>query len=346
MRRDYDIIYLTNTPSFYKINLCNEIGKSRKLLLVLYGYGDEAVNKNITADSNFNFEHVFLWNGNSAKRNKLTSFLKLWRLMISISYKKVLFSGWFVPEYNLFALFSPKRKNCMLCESTIYESSVSGIKGIIKKAIINRCSIALPSGMAHKAIFDAIGYKGEIRLTGGVGIFNKPPRNMETVKNVIPKRFLYVGRLVECKNLKFLIEMFNKNGKPLTVAGKGPLESELKSMAKENIKFIGFVDNDKLPEVYKAHDIFILPSRTETWGLVVEEAVYWGIPVITSDRVGCSNEMVIESNIGCTFKLDDKEDFDRAIRHVEENYNMYRENALKYDFDIRDKKQIETYTNL
>lgn len=345
MKGQYDIVYLTNTPSFYKINLCNEIGKKKRLLLVLYGYGEEAVNKELGDSSSYNFDYAFLWGGNSADRNMLKTFFRLCRLMHSISYGKILFSGWFVPEYNIFAMLSPKRKNCMLCESTIYESSISGIKGFIKKTIINRCSIALPSGVAHKAIFDSIGYKGKIKITGGVGIFNKAPRNIENRPNN-PKRFLYVGRLIECKNLRFLIERFNQNGKSLTIAGKGPLEKELKELAKENIKFIGFIANEKLPDVYKAHDIFILPSRTETWGLVVEEAIYWGLPVITSDRVGCSNEMVIEPNTGCTFKLDNKDDFDRTIRQVEENYNIYRENTLKYDFDIRDKKQVEAYTTL
>lgn len=345
MKKQYDIVYLTNTPSFYKVNLCNEIGKSKKLLLVLYGYGEEAVNKTLENNISYNFEYRFLWNGDSSKRSKLKTFILLWKLMRSISCKKILFSGWFVPEYNLYALISSKSKNCMLCESTIYESSVSGIKGFIKKTIINRCSIALPSGIAHKAIFDSIAYKGKIKITGGVGIFNKAPRNINNKSNN-PKRFLYVGRLIECKNLRFLIERFNENGKSLTIAGKGPFEKELKELAKENIEFIGFIANEKLPEVYKAHDIFVLPSRTETWGVVVEEAIYWGLPVITSDRVGCSNEMVVEPNTGCTFKLDDKDDFVRTIRQVEENYNMYRENALKYDFDIRDKKQIETYTNL
>lgn len=345
MRKHYDIVYLTNTPSFYKVNLCNEIGKNRKLLLVLYGYGEEAVNRILENNISYNFEYIFLWDGDSAKRNKMKTFIKLCNLMHTISCDKIIYEGWYVPEYNLYALMSPKNKNCMLCESTIYESSVSGIKGYIKKAIINRCSIALPSGSAHKAIFDSIGYKGKINITGGVGIFNKVPRNIENKPNNL-KRFLYVGRLIECKNLRFLIERFNENGKSLTIAGKGPLEKELKELAKGNIKFIGFIANEKLPDVYKTHDIFILPSLTETWGLVVEEAIYWGLPVITSDRVGCSNEMVIEQNTGCTFKLDNKDDFERAIRQVEENYNIYRENALNYDFDTRDKKQVEAYTTL
>ena len=60
MKKQYDIVYLTNTPSFYKINLCNEIGKKKKLLLVLYGYGEEAVNKTLENNISYNFEYRFL----------------------------------------------------------------------------------------------------------------------------------------------------------------------------------------------------------------------------------------------------------------------------------------------
>ena len=266
--------------------------------------------------------------------------IKLVKLLSKIRYNKLLFSGWFVPEYSIYAFISPKSKNCMLCESTIYESNITGLRGFIKQAIINRCSSALPSGVAHKAIFDAMGFKGDIHITGGVGIFHKPERIVEKDKNSTEKRYLYVGRLIPCKNLEFLIERFNENGKPLTFVGKGELESKLKAMAKENISFMGFVENDKLPEVYKEHDVFILPSRSETWGLVVEESIYWGLPVITSDRVGCCNEMVIEPKTGVTFELDNKDSFNSAINNIEKNYKQYRDNALAFNFEERDKKQI------
>ena len=343
MKTHYDIVYLTNTPSFYKVNLCNEVAKNKSLLLVFYGYGDEAVNTALKNSNEYNFDYTFLWEGNSAKRNKFSCFKKLIKLMKQIDCNKIIYEGWFVPEYILYSFISPKRKNCMLCESTIYESNISGLRGFVKRAIINRCSTALPSGVAHKAIFDAIGFKGDIHITGGVGIFHKPERVIEKEKDSTEKKYLYVGRLISCKNLEFLIERFNENGKPLTIVGKGELENKLKEMAKGNITFAGFVENSKLPEVYKAHDVFVLPSRTETWGLVVEEAIYWGLPVITSNRVGCSNEMVITPQTGVIFELDNKDSFNNAINNIENNYKLYRNNALAFDFDERDRNQIEAY---
>lgn len=57
MNTHYDFVYLTNTPSFYKLNLCNEIAKTHSLLLILYGYGSEAVNKELKASGNYKFDY-------------------------------------------------------------------------------------------------------------------------------------------------------------------------------------------------------------------------------------------------------------------------------------------------
>ena len=336
----YDIVFLTGTPSFYKTNLFNCVANERNVLVIYCGYYNGAENSTEEELNKNKFDYIFLDKGDIEKRNKTKCFFKLLSALKGIEYKKIIHEGWYIPEYVLHLFISPKYKNATMCESTIYESNISGLRGFIKRAIINQCSTALPSGVAHKAIFDAIGFNGDIHITGGVGIFHKPERVVEKEKETNEKKYLYVGRLISCKNLEFLIERFNENGKPLTVVGKGELESKLKAMAKENITFKGFVENSKLPEVYKAHDVFILPSRTETWGLVVEEAIYWGLPIITSDRVGCSNEMVITPNTGVTFELDNKDSFNDAINEIESNYKLYRNNALAFDFEERDKKQI------
>ena len=339
----YDTVFLTGTPSFYKTNLFNCIANERKVLVIYCGYYKGAENSTEEELNKNKFDYIFLNKEDIEKRSKLKCFLKLISALKGIKYKKIIHEGWYIPEYVLHSFITPKFKNATMCESAIYESNISGLRGFIKRAIINRCSTALPSGVAHKAIFDAMKFNGDIHITGGVGIFHKPERVVEKDNETDKKKYLYVGRLIPCKNLEFLIERFNENGKPLTIVGKGELETKLKAMAKENISFAGFVENSKLPEVYKAHDVFILPSRTETWGLVIEEAIYWGLPVITSDRVGCSNEMVIAPKTGIIFELDNIDSVNNAINNIESNYKLYRNNALAFDFEERDKKQIEAY---
>ena len=344
MKKEYDFVYLTNTPSFYKLNLCNEIAQTHSLLLVLYGYGSEAVNKVLEASNDFDFDYYFLKKGDSNKRNFLYVFMRLLKLMRCIRCRKVLYAGWLAPEYNLYAFLSPKYRNVMVCESSILDVSMTGLSGWVKRKIINRMSAVLPSGKPHAQLFDKIGFKGEKHITGSVGIFYKPERKLKEIHT--PLRYLYVGRLVAVKNVELLIDEFNRNGKPLTIVGNGILETKLKDKAKSNISFAGFIENEKLGEVYQAHDAFILPSYYEPWGLVVEEALYWGLPVIVSNRVGSSIDMVKDINSGVIFDSSNIESLHQAITEMKIHFNEYYDNVRKIDWVQRDKNQVRAYDSL
>lgn len=346
MRESYDFVYLTNTPSFYKLNLCNEIAKKYSVLLVLYGYGSEAVNTFLNEDTQTKCDYVFLYAGDANKRNKLLVFIRLLKLMRSITCKKIIYSGWMAPEYNLYSFVSSKEKNVLVCESSILDVSFNGVAGKIKRAIINRMSIALPSGKLHDQLFQSIGFKGRRIITGSVGLFNKNPFLTLQKKRHQPLRYLYVGRLVDVKNVLLLIEEFNKNGKPLTIVGNGYLEKDLKQRAEKNISFTGFIENTQLGRIYQSHDVFILPSYSETWGLVVEEAIYWGLPVIVSDRVGCSVDMVQELGTGIIFKSKDISSLHAAIEYMEVHYDKFYQAVTAVNWTQRDKLQVEAYTRL
>lgn len=345
MKKYYDFIYLTNTPSFYKVNLCREIGKQYSILLVLYGYGQEAVNTTLDDNGSTHFDHIFLNTGDAGVRNKWTVFIKLINLMRHVECRKILYSGWFAIEYNIFAFLSPKEKNVMICESSIFDVSLAGFKGLIKRCIINRMGAALPSGIPHKQLFDKIGFKGALNITGSVGIFNKGKREF-AYKTQGELKYIYVGRLVDAKNVSLLIDVFNRNKKPLTIVGQGPLEKELKHKAGNNIRFIGFIENEKLGAVYKEHDVFILPSKYEPWGLVVEEALYWGLPVIVSNKVGSSIDMVEKLGTGIIFESENENSLHSSIVQMEQNLNQYRLNVEKINWEERDKEQIKAYTSL
>lgn len=346
MNKKYDFVFLTNTPSFYKINLCNQIALTHTILLVFYGYDTAAVNIRMNSKADYRFDYIFLHDGFSSDRNKFLTFWRLICLLCRVQYKKIFYSGWFAPEYNLMAFFTPKKKNCIICESSPLESHFTGLKGLVKKAIISRMGTALPSGEPHGEIFRMVNFTGRIVYTGGVGIFNKLPRELSSAAHSGEKKYIYVGRLIDCKNVRFLIEVFNHLQKPLTIVGNGELSDELHTIAKSNITFLGFVDNKKLSSVYKAHDVFVLPSKSEPWGLVVEEAIYWGLPVIVSNNVGSGCDMVKRLQTGCVFNYNDEGDLIRAIQDVELHYETYRNNVLRVDFNERDKKQVEAYTHL
>lgn len=346
MKPSYDYVYLTNTPSFYKLNLCQRLGEEGlKGLLVFYGYGAEAVNTELNDPARWNFDFRFLNDGDSNTRSRFATFRALLKLMRGIKARNVIYSGWLSPEYNLYSFLSRRRRNVMTVESTIYESSVNGMKGWLKRLIVGRMSRALPSGAPHFELLSRLGFSGESSLTGSVGIFHKPGR--PTLPHV-PKgecRYLYVGRLIECKNLEFLVEEFVKSGKRLTIAGDGHLRSRLEEIANgcDNIEFVGFVDNSLIQELYSRHDIFVLPSSSETWGMVVEEALYAGLPVIVSDRVGSGSEMVDALRSGIRFRLGDSEDFQHVCDNVEKNYAKFASSVAAIDFDRRERQQLDAY---
>ena len=140
-----------------------------------------------------------------------------------------------------------------------------------------------------------------------------------------------------------LIDAFNELNEPLSIVGTGPLEKKLRSRAKDNISFLGYISNKDLYEVYIDNSIFILPSKAEPWGLVVDEALYYGLPVIVSDKVGCKGELVSGLNTGLIFKFNDQEDLKNKIKEMKEEFEKYVNNIERLDFDERDMIQVDAY---
>lgn len=346
MNREYDFVFLTNTPSFYKLNLCNELARRHSLLLVLLGYGEEAVNERIEdGDARYRFDTVFLHRGNLHRRNRILVFLRLLSLMRRIRARRILFSGWFVPEFNLFSFLSPREKNVVICESSVLDSPMYGWRGVLKRSIIRRMSAALASGIPHAELFRQLRFAGRILTTGGVGLFRavSAPLQKNPINTRRPLRYLFVGRLIAAKNVLSLAEHFRRCGKQLTIVGSGVLEEQLRAIATPNIRLMGFVPNEQLPEIYRSHDVFILPSLYEPWGLVVEEALYHGLPVIAGNRVGCAADLIIPGRTGEICPPDNPED---AIRRIESRYADYKKGVAAINWQQRKEQQLQAYSRL
>lgn len=339
------MVFVTNCPAFYKINLFNAIAGKAKVLAIFIGVSKEVViDRDFARQVRFNFVQL----GQTAieNRKRLNIFGRLFRTVRKLRYKYIVYDGYDMPEVVAMMFLTRKSKNCLICESSVFESCLTGIKGMLKRLILKRISIGFPCGELQARIFTELGFKGKIRKTYGVGIFEKGCRPDKPKELPALFRYVFVGRLVPVKNIELLIEVFNKNGKPLTIIGTGFLEQELRKKANENIRFAGFIPNKELYKEYTKYDVFILPSCSETWGLVVEEAIYYGLPVIVSSVVGCLVEMVQEPETGIVFKSNDAGALDEAILQMERNYSFYKENAEHFSFEKRDEQQVKAYTEL
>ncbi|WP_225464659.1 glycosyltransferase family 4 protein [Vibrio vulnificus] len=336
--KKYNKLIITNIISFYKVNLYNKLNEKERIKVIFISSGSRIREGDFSGDL-MTFDHVVLNESYFESRNKISTFFKLVKEIFRFDYEFILFSGWEIVEAIPF-LLNRRSRNGIVIESSIKETNLTGYKGILKRLIVSRVKYAFPSGILQSEILSALGFKGTIKHTHGVGITSL--MQVSTIrKERKTYRYLYVGRISQEKNIDYLVQTFNNNGRELTIVGNGPDLHFLKEKANENIKFTGYINNSELDEIYLNHDVFILPSISEPWGLVIDEAIMYGLPVIVSENVGCASDMVIKPKTGLVFKLGSN--LEKELREIEYNYLYYSNNSLKFDFDIRDRNQVESY---
>ncbi len=165
---------------------------------------------------------------------------------------------------------------------------------------------------------------------------------------------LFVGKFIDKKRPQDLLEAYrialiqNPSLKLLFV-GDGELRLDLERSSKDlpGVIFVGFKNQTELPKFYTLADVFVLPSGAgETWGLVVNEAMCFGLPVIVSNVVGCSSDLVLENKTGFVFQYKNVEDLSEKILLSEKlkNNNISKDLVKEYDFS-RNLKSLEEIIN-
>jgi glycosyltransferase involved in cell wall biosynthesis len=121
---------------------------------------------------------------------------------------------------------------------------------------------------------------------------------------------LFAGKFVAHKQPLLLLEAYRRVRQrcrcALLMAGDGPLrgeiDDEIRRGAIPDVHITGFLNQTEIPKAYAAADLLVLPSRTEPWGLVVNEAMNFSLPIVVSDRVGCGPDLVASGVNGEVFE--------------------------------------------
>lgn len=114
-----------------------------------------------------------------------------------------------------------------------------------------------------------------------------------------PPRILYVGRLAPEKNIEMLVEAFGRMRQEalLQIVGEGPLHDSLRRSRDERVRALGLMHGQELSTTYASADVFAYPSRTDTFGNAVLEAMSSGLPAVVMDEGG-PKEIVTDGHDG------------------------------------------------
>jgi len=139
-------------------------------------------------------------------------------------------------------------------------------------------------------------------------------------------RVLFLGYLRPNKNIDSLIRAFARStsgSEELVIAGSGPELEHLKLLATDlrNVTFLGYVDGVAKAAAFSEADLFVVPSFVEPWGLTVNEALFYGVPVLVSS--GAASSMLIdEGRTGLVFDPSSLDDLETHLRKYFESADL------------------------
>ena len=290
------------------------------------------------------YEHVFL--RNVARRPGLEHFAgcdtpDLGRRLAEGRFDAVLVMGWHLKSF-VQALLAAKRLGMPVMVRG--DSHLQTPRGVMKKVVK---AVTYPGFLRF---FDAALYVGERSRTywrhygyPSARMFFSPHcidaewfarratlearGALRTRLEIVPDRrvALFAGKLVPFKRPLDLITAVSQPKSQaldidLLVAGSGPLQSELiaaSETAGVSCHMLGFCNQSEMPAIYAASDVLVLPSSgRETWGLVANEALACGRPIVVSDAVGCAPDLAADGSVGRVYPMGDVAALARALHDV------------------------------
>jgi glycosyltransferase involved in cell wall biosynthesis len=177
-------------------------------------------------------------------------------------------------------------------------------KQVMLRPIVGGAAAGLAVGSLAASYLESFGLeRGRIRIvpnTIDIAAFataaDKARAGADAIRHGLglPSSFvLFVGRLVAGKGVLELLNALGRLGPDapqLVVAGEGPLADEL--AAKPTVTHLGFQPTHRLIQLYALADRAVVPSRAETWGVSVNEALASGCPVVATDAVGAAHDLI------------------------------------------------------
>lgn len=359
------ILWITNIPSPYRVAFFNELGKSVDLT-VLFERANASDRDSAWQDYKFeNFTGVIMrglaYGSDSAFCPGVI------RELMQRRYDLVVVTDFSSPTGIAAIAYLKATRRPYFLESDGGFPGPAGLKARIKRAVIKGATGYFSTSDVHDEYYLAYGAQRD-RLVRypftshyADEVLAKPSSvstRFEAKKQLgirSPRMVLFVGRFVKGKGIDVLLRSSGSlpSGTTVCVVGGVPTEEYLdlaKASLPSTVVFAGFKSTKNLQQYFTAADVFVLPTRGDAWGLVVNESLAHGLPVITTDRCVAGLELVQKHGCGRVIPVDDIEALGGAMCEVLVDDNLREEMQLKaldvargYTVENMAKRHVEVF---
>ena len=258
--------------------------------------------------SNFDFKHVFLKENRINKQGKnihnnldVLGYLKRFNpdIVITTGFNPThLYSWFFAKLYN--KIHIPMTDGWLGSETNL-----SPVHKIIRKIVFYSSDAFIGAGLKSKELFESYGIKPSSIFRSHLCIDN----NIFLKKAINKHRryhLMFSGQFIDRKMPLFFAEVVHKITKSIPhlsvlILGDGPLKTDFLNKLKEyhiNYTYAGFISQEKLPQYYSSSKLFLFPTKTDAWGIVANEALASGTPVLVTPYAGIVDDLVYDGYNG------------------------------------------------
>lgn len=329
------ILFITNLPSPYRVDFFNELGRHCELT-VLY-------ERHSASDRDEK------WKGNKAVgfKEKYIDLKPLGAdgsigLGLVKEIKKQCFDSLIISGYSSPSVMAAIAY-CRLKRIPYYIESDGGFckkdkfpKSVLKKFLLSGAKGHFVTCDEYKNYLLSLGVKNEciykypFTSLKSADIISEPvsPEEKEKIRKELSVKetriVLAVGQFIKRKGFDVLIKAAKNLSADTGVyfVGGNPTEEYIslkESLKLENIHFIGFKTKDELKKYYKAADLFVLPTREDIWGLVINEAMAYGLPIVTTNKCIAGLELVKNGENGYITKTENSAQLSDRIEEIINN---------------------------
>ncbi|WP_158217614.1 glycosyltransferase family 4 protein [Lottiidibacillus patelloidae] len=347
------VLFLVNIPAPYRVDFFNELGKLCDLT-VLFESGESIEREQSWLSNNFiNFKAIFL-KGIKIKNSTLS--FDVIKYLKKNLFDIIVIGGYSTPTGMLaIEVLKLKKIPFILNSDGGILSNESNIKFMIKKHFISSASYWLSTGKKTNEYLVNYGAdEGNIYIYPFTSLSEKDllkstldkltkKKYKENLSIDYDKCILSVGQVIHRKGFDVLLNSISRIPKEIGVyiIGGIPPEEYLKivhELSLSNVHFLSFKSKNELKKYYMASDLFVLPTREDIWGLVINEAMAHGLPVITTDKCNAGLELVKDFDNGYLVQVDNSDTLANKIEKI-----LY-DDIVSERMAIRSLKKIRRFT--